>query len=120
MENIGATTLTASTPNERIIAEVGAWPGVDLQRGSRGELSIRVGRREIGHLHGDRVAHFGFPIPVWKELMAQHRVAPHPIDHPGWAEHRVENPEDVADVIDLFRLNYDRTIRRSAPDPRET
>jgi hypothetical protein len=30
-------------------------------RGRRGEFGFRVGRREIGHLHGDHAAHFSFP-----------------------------------------------------------
>ena len=36
--------------------------------GRRGEFAFRVGRREIGHLHGDRAAHFSFPKDVWAEL----------------------------------------------------
>ena len=47
--------------SERIVATVTAWPGVEAATGSRGELSLRIGRREIGHLHGDHAAHFGLP-----------------------------------------------------------
>ena len=62
----------------RIIDEATSWPGVTAQPGSRGELSLRFGRREIGHLHGDRAAHFGFPKAVAAELKAQGRIGPHP------------------------------------------
>lgn len=47
------------TASERITEEVTSWPGVEAEFGARGEFGFRVGRREIGHLHGDRVAHFG-------------------------------------------------------------
>jgi hypothetical protein len=102
-------TLTAS---RQIIEEVTSWPGMSAEPGSRGELSLRFGQREIGHLHGDHAAHFGFPRQVWAELMEQGRVVRHPIDHPGWAARRIENEEDVRDVIDLLRLNYDRVMAR--------
>lgn len=112
MNEHGITGDTATSASVRIIEEVTSWPGVEVHRGSRGELSVRLGRREIGHLHGDRVVHFGFPVPIWTELMTQRRVGPHPLDQPGWAERRIEEPGDVPEVIELFRLNYARVLSR--------
>ena len=43
------------TASEQITEEVTAWPGVQAATGSRGEFAFTIGRREIGHLHGDRV-----------------------------------------------------------------
>lgn len=80
--------------------------------GRRGEFGFSVGGREIGHLHGDRAAHFGFPKRVWAELLEQGRVVPHPIDRPGWAAHRIGDKQDVREVIELIRLNYDRAVAR--------
>lgn len=48
-------TLTAS---QRITEEVRSWPGVEAGPGRRGEFAFKLGRREIGHLHGDHAAHF--------------------------------------------------------------
>lgn len=98
------------TASERITEEVTSWPGVEAGLGVRGEFGFKVGRREIGHLHGDYAAHFGFPKPVWAELMEQGRVGPHPLNQPGWAARRIENDDDIADVIALLRLNYDRVV----------
>ena len=102
------------TPSERITAEVTSWPGVIAAHGARGEFGFNVGRRQLGHLHGDRVAHFGFPRPVGAELRAAGRIGPHPVkpDNPGWAARRMENDADVEDVIALMRLNYDRIVQR--------
>lgn len=61
---------------ERIVREATSWPGVHAERRSRGELSLRLGRRELGHLHGTRAAHFGFPRAVWNEQRAQGRIGP--------------------------------------------
>ena len=104
------------TASERITAEATSWPGVTTAHGSRGEFSFRVGRREIGHLHGDRVAHFGFPKAIGAQLRAEGRIGPHPVmpDNPGWGARRLDSDADVEDVIALLRLNYDRVSTAAA------
>jgi luciferase-like monooxygenase len=96
--------------SQQIVDEVTSWPDVTAVPGSRGELSLRAGRREIGHLHGDRVAHFGFPKKVGAELRAQGRIEPHPVfpDKLAWGARRIAGEDDVREVIELMRLNYDR------------
>ena len=103
------STMTAS---ERITAEVTSWPGAEAGEGRRGELSFTVGGREIGHLHGDHAAHFGFPRKVWAELIERGRIVRHPIDHDGWGARQLESDDDVAEAIALMRLNYDRAVSR--------
>ncbi len=106
-------TLTAS---KQITDEVTSWPGVVAGPGRRGEFAFRVGRREIGHLHGDHAAHFFFPKAVWADLLAEGRVIDHPVfpGKPGPAARRIESDDDVRDVIELMRLNYDRALARGA------
>jgi len=103
---------TVQTASERITEEVTAWPGVTAGPGRRGEFSFKVGGREIGHLHGDRSAHFTFPRSVWRELIEQGRVEEHPIfpGREGLAARRIAGDEDVRDVIALMRMNYDRAV----------
>src|SRR3954471_3987298 len=107
---------TTSTASEQVRAEVESWPGVESGPGRRGEFAFRVGRREIGHLHGDRAAHFSFPKQVWHELYAQGRVVDHPVfpGKAGPAARAIRDDADVRDVIALMRLNYDRAVGRSA------
>src|SRR5881396_479167 len=102
------------TASQRITEEVTSWPGVEAGPGRRGEFAFKVGRREIGHLHGDHAAHFSFPKDVWAALFAAGRVVHHP-EFPGKegpAARRIENEDDVRDVIALMRLNYDRMVGR--------
>ena len=104
----------AQRPSERITEEVTSWPGVAAGPGRRGEFAFTVGRRQIGHLHGDHAAHFSFPKQVWAELFEQGRIAYHPV-FPGKAgpgARRIESEADVDDVIELLRLNYDRVVGR--------
>ena len=100
--------------DERIAQEVTAWPGVEYGPGERGEQSFRVGRKEIGHLHGDRVLHIGFPKAVWHELFDAGRIGYHPVfpGKPGFGARMLEDDDDVRDAIALLRLNYDRVAGR--------
>src|SRR5258705_8021386 len=99
---------------EQISEEVSSWPGVEAGPGPRGEFAFKVGRREIGHLHGDHAAHFAFPKDVWSELFEQRRITEHPVfpGRTGPAARRIESQADVEDVIALMRLNYDRVVAR--------
>jgi len=100
--------------SEQIIGEVTSWPGIEAGPGKRGEYAFKFRGREIGHLHGDRAAHFSFPKDVWAELKEQGRIGYHPVfpDSPGPAARGIETDDDISDVIALLRLNYDRLVVR--------
>ena len=102
------------TAAEEITGEVCSWPGVVAGTGRRGEFAFKVGGREIGHLHGDRSAHFGLPKSVWNELFEEGRIDYHPVfpGKPGFGARSIQTTEDVKDVIALMRLNYDRVVAR--------
>ena len=106
---------TTQTPSQQITDEVTSWPGVEAGPGRRGEFAFRANGKTLGHLHGDRVAHFGFPKEVGAELREQGRVGPHPVapHKVTWAAREIHGPEDVRDVIALIRLNYDRATAKS-------
>jgi hypothetical protein len=105
---------TTRTASELITDEVTSWPGVEAGPGRRGEFAFRVGRRELGHLHGDHSAHFSFTKAVGEQLRAEGRVVDHPVfpGKPALAARRIEGDDDVRDVIALMRLNYDRAVAR--------
>ena len=101
-------------PSQRITEEVTSWPGVEAGPGRRGEFAFKLGRKEIGHLHGDHAAHFSFPKELWAQLTDRGRITDHPVfpGKVGPAARRIEDEADVDDVIALMRLNYDRISAR--------
>jgi hypothetical protein len=105
--------------SRRITEAVTSWDGVTAGMGSRGELSFKVGRKEIGHLHGDSAAHFSFRKELWRELKAAGRITHHPVfpGREGPAARRIASDEDVRDVIAMMRLNYD--LMKEKKDGRE-
>ncbi len=99
----------------RIRATVGSWPDVSLGPHRFGGIEFRVGRRELGHLHGDRIADLPFPRRVRDELIAAGRARPHHVlPDSGWVTFRIETAADVDAAIELFRRSYDRAVRARA------
>src|ERR1700748_3426735 len=109
------STTTTESASERLTAEVTSWDGVEAGTGRRGEFAFRLGRRELGHLHGDHAAHFFFPKEKWEELAAEGRIVEHPVfpGRHGPAARRIEDEADVADVIALMRINYEEAKARA-------
>ena len=102
------------TPSEQITDNVTAWAGVEAGYGRRGEWSFQVRGHEVGHLHGDHAAHFAFGKDLGTSLRERGMVVDHPV-FPGknaMAARRIDTQQDVDDVIELMRLNYDRIIAR--------
>ena len=111
--------MTLQTWSQRITDEVTSWPGVTAGPGERGAFAFTIGRRELGHLHGESVLHTGFPKAVWRELYDEGRIDYHPVfpGRPGYAARRIATEDDVRDVIELLRLNYERAIsKHGLPD----
>jgi hypothetical protein len=106
--------MSEQSAGERITEEVSSWPGVAAGPGRRGEFAFKVGGREIGHLHGDRAAHFAFPKELWGTLFEQGQIDYHPVfpGRPGFGSRRIESEADIDDVIALLRLNYERVVAR--------
>ncbi|MCP9490286.1 MAG: DUF5519 family protein [Solirubrobacteraceae bacterium MAG38_C4-C5] len=73
--------MTATqTASHQITEEVTSWPCVQAGPGKRGEFAFTLGGRELGHLHGDHAAHFGFPKAVWTDLFEQGRIDYHHVE----------------------------------------
>ena len=100
---------------DRIEAEVSGWPGVEAKAHRFSGVEFRLGGHEIGHLHGDVLADLPFPRRVREELVAEGRAQLHHVlPETGWTSYRIRGLEDVEGAIELFRLNYDRLVERSA------
>jgi hypothetical protein len=100
---------------ERITREVFRWPGTSSQRGRFGSLEFRFAGHELGHLHGGRQADLPFPPRVREELVASGRASPHHIlPQTGWVTYYIHSEDDLARVVALFRLNYDRIAGATA------
>ena len=101
---------------DHIRRELESWPGVHSAPHRFGGLEFRHDHRELGHLHGDRLADLPFPIRVRDELIAAGRARRHHVmPESGWISRYIHSEDDVRDVIALFRMSYDRPWRTGEP-----
>ena len=89
--------------------EVSSWPGVIVETQRGGMVFFHVGRREIGHLHGNRLADLPFPVRIREQLVAAGKADLHYL-HPktGWISYYIHEGQDAQPLVELFRLNYSR------------
>ena len=96
-----------------ITREVTAWDGVTAHPHRFGGVEFQAGGRELGHLHGDRLADLLLPHAVHDRVIAEGRARPHHVlPDSNWVSVSIRSPEQVQDVIDLLRIAYDRAMAR--------
>lgn len=105
---------------EAVATVVGRWPRVTTHPHPYDGVEFRVGRRGIGHLHGlegrECVADLPFPVDEHDALIAAGRAREHrAVPGTGWVSAPVRTTADVARVIALFAMTYDRAMRAHGP-----
>ncbi|MGA8085599.1 MAG: MFS transporter [Candidatus Nitrosopolaris sp.] len=98
-----------TTITENIKEEILSWQGVTSNPYRFGGIEFRVNERDMGHIHGEKHADLPFPIEIRKYLIASGKALPH-IIYPEsmWVSYFIRNEEDAPQIVDLFRLQYDR------------
>ena len=99
---------------DRISAEVEGWAGVETGPGRFGSVRFTIGRRELGHLHGDRIADLSLRPERAAELVEagqarEHRFTP---EGSGWVTVELDTDEDAERVIELMRQSYERAVEK--------
>jgi hypothetical protein len=90
-----------------------SWSGVTSHSHRFGGVEFRLGKVELGHVHGDSLADLPFPTKLRNELVQAGRARPHHVlPSSGWVSRPIHDDDDVDDVIALFRLNYERLTAR--------
>jgi hypothetical protein len=100
--------MTVPDALTRIRAAVAAWPGTSETPHRFGGVEFRLGTREIGHLHRDRLLDVPFPKRVRDELVAAGLAQPHHVlPDSGWVSFPIAAEADVAAAIALLRRSHD-------------
>ena len=106
-----APSLTAAVRQELL-----PLPGVTEGAHRFGGVVFHLGRRELGHLHGETVADLPLAPQFRDELLASGRVSAAEIAaDSAWLSRSVHSPQDVANVVELFRLSYEYAAAQPAP-----
>ena len=99
---------------KRITEAVRSWPDVEAVPHRFGGTEFRLGTREIGHVHGDRLVDVPFPKRVRDEVVAAGEAeAHHVLPESGWVSFHVRTSEDVEGAIALLRRSYDLAAEKA-------
>ena len=94
---------------EQIELTVLSWPGVEVGPHRFGGREFRVGRRELGHIHGDRLLDVPFPVRIRQQLVRDGQASEHhTLPESGRVSFAIRGVADVPHAIELLRLSYDR------------
>lgn len=92
----------------RITETVTAWVGVTSQPHRFGGVEYVIGKREIGHIHGDHLLDIPFPKRVRDEIVAAGRAQPHHIlPDSGWVSFFLRQEGDVERALELLYESYE-------------
>ena len=97
----------------RITETVTSWPNVTSQSHRFGGVEFVIGRREIGHIHGNSLVDIPFPKKVRDEIVAAGRAQPHHIlPETGWVSFYIRQEHDVEVAISLLRESYEIAVKQ--------
>ena len=99
---------------QKVITEaVTSWTGVTVQPHRFGGVEYLIGRREIGHIHGDHLVDLPFPKKVRDQIVEAGRAEPHHIlPETGWVSFYIRQEDDVEKAIALLRESYEIAIKQ--------
>jgi hypothetical protein len=106
--------MAVSGAKERIDAALQGWSGLTSQPHRFGGTEYCLGRREIGHVHGDSLVDIPFPKEVRNQLVTAGRAEPHHIlPDSGWISIYLRQATDVDRAIELLRFSFEIANRRT-------
>jgi len=105
--------MGVSGAQEAITKAVTAWAGVSARPHRFGGVEYLIGRREIGHIHGDQLVDIPFPKKVRDEIVAAGRAQPHHIlPETGWVSFYLWQETDVQQAIGLLNESYQIAMKQ--------
>jgi len=100
---------------QAITAAVTSWAAVTVRAHRFGGVEYVIGRREIGHVHGDHLVDIPFPKKVRDAIVAEGRALPHHVlPDTGWVSRYLRRPADVEEAISLLAVSYEIARRQKA------
>ncbi len=105
--------MTVRGARDKIEQQVLNWDGVTAHPHRFGGAEYRLGRREIGHIHGDYLVDIPFPSTVRNAVIEAGEAQPHHVlPDSGWVSFYIREPGDVDRAIELLKRSFDLASRQ--------
>lgn len=100
--------MPVSGAQDLITRSVLEWEGVSVQPHRFGGVEYRLGRRELGHIHGDHLVDIPFPTRIRDEIVGAGLARPHHIQpQSGWVSFYLRAEGDPQAAVALLRRSYE-------------
>ena len=105
--------MTVRGAAQRIQTELLSWPHVEAHPHRFGGTEYRIGKRELGHIHGDQLVDIPFPMKVRDEVVSAGLAEPHHLlPDTGWVSLYLREPTDVDRAVELFRRSFNLALKQ--------
>lgn len=105
--------MTIRDASKKIVDTLLTWDGVEAHPHHFGGTEFQMGRREIGHIHGDYLVDIPFPKKIRDEIVSAQEAEPHHIlPETGWVSFYLREEADVAKAIDLLKRSYEIALKQ--------
>ena len=105
--------MTIPGTSKQIVDTLLTWDGVEAHPHRFGGTEFRIGRREIGHIHGDALVDIPFPKKVRDEIVAAGEAEPHHIlPDTGWVSFYLREEGDVERAIALLKRSHEIALKQ--------
>ena len=99
--------------SKQIVDTLLTWEGIEALPHHFGGTEFRIGKREIGHIHGDSLVDIPFPKKVRDEIVTAGEASPHHIlPETGWVSFYLKEEGDVQKAIDLLKRSYQIALKQ--------
>jgi len=100
--------MSVKGAQESITKAMTALAGVTVAPHRFGGVEYGIGKREIGHIHGDHMVDMPFPKKVRDEIVAAGRAQPHHLlPETGWVSFYLRQQDDVEKAITLLYESFE-------------
>jgi Family of unknown function (DUF5519) len=109
--------------NSEIVQQtVLSWEGVTAHPHRFGGTEYRLGKREIGHIHGDRLVDIPMTKPARDQAIAEGKAeAHHILPDSGWVSIWLREPKNLDDALELLQRSFQMALaQRANRQARET
>jgi hypothetical protein len=95
------------TASEKIKIIIGALEGIEVQPHRFGGIEFMLGKREVGHMHGNSLVDIPFPRKVRDEIVNSGTAhAHHVLPDSGWISFYIKCEKDIDTAIELLKRSY--------------
>ena len=99
--------------SKQIVDTLLTWQGIETHPHRFGGTEFRIGKREIGHIHGDTLVDIPFPKKIRDEIVAAKEAEPHHIlPETGWVSFYLREEADVERAIALLKRSYEIALKQ--------